>query len=227
MPSCPRGHDTVATDYCDECGSPIGVPASHAAASPAWTGDEPCPECGTRSGRFCEACGRDRGETAGTSEARAASAPDMPTATGTPNGWLIVAWANRDYHAHMRAKAPQFAEVVDIPDTAPKRHFVLNGSQLLIGRRSQSRGIEPDIDLTGPPEDPGISHTHALLVANQDGGWSLVDIQSANGTYLNGQDKPIEANQPVPLTDGDQIHLGAWTTLTLRSRSKKRQRLPR
>jgi hypothetical protein len=113
MPRCPRGHDTAAAGYCDECGASV-------------------------------------------------SAPDAVTAIGTPNGWLVVTWANRDYHAHMIASASQFAELVDIPDNYPKRHFVLNGSQLLIGRRSRSRGIEPDIDLAGPPEDPGISHTHAL-----------------------------------------------------------------
>jgi FHA domain len=121
------------------------------------------------------------------------------------------------------------AQLLPASQDLTKRHFALNGSQLLIGRRSRSRGIEPDIDLTGPPEDPGVSHTHALLVANPDGGWSLVDIESANGTYIHidGQYKRIEANQPVPLKDGDQIFLGAWTTLTLRSRFNKRRGIPR
>jgi FHA domain len=232
MPRCPRGHDTAAADYCDQCGSPLSVVVSPAAASPASTGDKPCPGCETtQTGRFCEICGRDRqvGATAEALKARAAPAPDAATATGTPNGWLVVTWANRDYHAHMIASASQFAELVDIPDNYPKRHFILNGSQLLIGRRSRSRGIEPDIDLIGPPEDPGVSHTHALLVANPDGGWSLVDIESANGTYtfVDGQYKRIETNQPVPLKDGDQIYLGAWTALTLRSRFNKRRGLPR
>lgn len=221
MPRCARGHDTAAADYCDECGSPLSGLISPAAAS--------CPECGTtQTSRFCGTCGRDRqaDATAATSKSRA---PDAATATGTSNGWLLVTWANRDYHAHMIASAPQYAELVDIPGNYPKRNFVLNGSQLLIGRRSRSRGIEPDIDLTGPPEDPGVSHTHALLVANPDGSWSLVDIESANGTYISidGQYRRIEANQPVPLKDGDQIYLGAWTTLTLRSRVNKRRGIPR
>src|SRR6266852_37068 len=138
MPRCPRGHDTAAADYCDQCGSPLSVLVSQAAASPASTGDEPCPECETtQTGRFCEICGRDRqvGATAETLKAQAASAPDAATATGTPNGWLVVTGANRASHAHMIACASQFAELVDTPDTYPKRHFVLNGSQLLIGRR--------------------------------------------------------------------------------------------
>ena len=222
MPRCPRGHDTAAADYCDECGSPLSVPVS----------PEPCPRCGTtQAGQFCETCGRERqvGATAEPLEAQSASPPEEATATGTPNGWLVVTWANRDYHAHMIASASQYAELVAVPDNYPKRHFALNGSQLLIGLRSRSRGIEPDIDLTGPPEDPGVSHTHALLVANPDDGWSLVDTGSANGTYIyiDGQYERIEANQPVPLKDGDQIFLGAWTTLTLRSRFNKRRGIPR
>ncbi len=232
MPRCPRGHDTAATDYCDECGSPLSVQAGPAPGSSASTGGEPCPECETtQPGQFCETCGRERrvGATAGTLKAQAAPVPDTPATTETPSGWLVVTWANRDYHAHMIASASQFAELVDIPDNYPKRYFVLDGSQLLIGRRSRSRGIEPDIDLAGPPEDPGVSHTHALLVANPDDSWSLVDIGSANGTYTytGGQYKRIDANRPVPLNDGDQVFLGAWTTLTLSSRLKKRRGIPR
>jgi pSer/pThr/pTyr-binding forkhead associated (FHA) protein len=45
----------------------------------------------------------------------------------------------------------------------------------------------------------------------------VIDVGSANGTTVNDQLEPIEANTPVPLADGDQIHLGAWTTITLRS----------
>ena len=55
MPRCPRGHDTAAADYCDECGSPLSVLVSPAAASPASTGDGPHPECEmAQTGRFCE-----------------------------------------------------------------------------------------------------------------------------------------------------------------------------
>jgi len=240
MPRCPRGHDTAAADYCDECGTPLSALISPAGASLTPTGYEPHPECEPgQTGRFCETCGRER-EVAAIAEplkaaiaepakAQPAPAQDPATATGAPSGWLVVTWANRDYHAHMIASASQYAELVDIPDNYPKRHFVLNGSRLLIGRRSRSRGIEPDIDLTGPPEDPGVSHTHALLVADADGCWSLVDIESANGTYIyvDDQYKRIAANQPVPLKDGDQIFLGAWTTLTLSSRLNKRRGIPR
>jgi hypothetical protein len=93
---------------------------------------------------------------------------------------------------------------------------------MLIGRRSRSRGIEPAIDLTGPPEDAGASHMHALLVATPEGTWTVVDLDSSNGTYVNDDPDPIPANQPVPLADGDRIHVGAFPTLAVAGRPSAR-----
>jgi hypothetical protein len=127
---------------------------------------------------------------------------------------LLVA-ADRAYHARMAAIDAPDAEAVAFPVFCPDRRFLLSGGQMLIGRRSRSRGIEPEIDLTGPPEDAGVSHSHAALVSTPDGGWAVVDLGSSNGTYINDSTKPIEPNKPVPVKEGDQIHVGAWTTLTL------------
>jgi pSer/pThr/pTyr-binding forkhead associated (FHA) protein len=87
--------------------------------------------------------------------------------------------------------------------------------EMRIGRRSASRGLEPEIDLTGPPADPGISHLHAVLIAQPDGGWSVLDPGSSNGTQVNGAD--IETGVAVALNPGDRISLGAWTVLTLQT----------
>jgi predicted component of type VI protein secretion system len=126
----------------------------------------------------------------------------------------VVVAADRDYYDRMRAAAIPGAPEIPFPAFYPERRFPLAASQLLIGRRSRKRGIEPDIDLTGPPEDAAVSHTHAVLVPGTDG-WSVVDLDSANGTYLNGSEDQIEPNTPVPLRNGDRIHVGAWTTLTV------------
>jgi len=87
-----------------------------------------------------------------------------------------------------------------------------------IGRRSRSRGTNPEIDLSGPPLDPGVSAQHALLVARSDGGWDLVDLDSTNGTSLGDSSDPLAANTPVALSPGDRIRLGAWTTITVERR---------
>src|SRR5262249_10867317 len=104
---------------------------------------------------------------------------------------------------------------VTFPAFCPERRFTLTGTEVLIGRSSRSRGIEPAIDLTGPPEDAGVSHAHALFVPGADGGWSVVDLHSPNGAYLNHPPDPLPPNQPTPLSVGDRIHVGAWTTLTV------------
>ncbi len=54
-----------------------------------------------------------------------------------------------------------------------------------------------------------------MLIAQPDGGWHLVDPGSTNGTFINDAPEPIEVNVDVPVGDGDRIHMGAWTTITL------------
>ena len=83
-----------------------------------------------------------------------------------------------------------------------------------IGRRSRGRDLQPDIDLSGPPSDPGVSHLHAVLIAQPGGSWTLVDPGSSNGTRVNG--RPVTVNTPVTVGVGDRIHVGAWTVITIR-----------
>lgn len=206
------------------------------------SGPTPCPDCGTpASGRFCESCGFDllmarlAPDFAATApESGAAAVPPDNGPDASPDGpltgpvgessaepvpsisWRLVVSADATYYARMQDEAEADAEPINFPAFCPERRFVLDGDQILIGRRSRSRGIEPQIDLSGPPEDPAVSHAHALLVPQSAGGWSVVDLDSANGTYVNDGPDPIRANEPVPLGDGDHVHLGAWTTLTLR-----------
>jgi pSer/pThr/pTyr-binding forkhead associated (FHA) protein len=115
----------------------------------------------------------------------------------------------------MQAQREPDTEAIAFPAFCPERRFTLSGAQALIGRPSRSRGILPEIDLSGPPADPAVSHAHALFLAQPDGGWAIVDLESANGTYVNDSPDPIAPNTPTPITGGDRVHLGAWTTITL------------
>jgi hypothetical protein len=230
MPSCPDGHDSASTDFCDVCGLAIGgavavAPTPSAAAVPA----ENCPECGEpRTGRFCEGCSYDfvagatRTPTVSTPTPAAWTAPAAvaPTAVAeapVANGWAAVVSADRaHFDAVQREEGPDAADIV-FPAYCPDRRFSLVGEQIRIGRRSRSRGLEPEIDLTGPPADPGVSHLHAVLLAQPDGTWAVVDPGSTNGTTLNDDPEPIRNDVPVPVGDGDRIHVGAWTTITVRA----------
>lgn len=145
------------------------------------------------------------------------AAPDSAAATEfeATRTWMAVVTADRAYFDATFAERDPDAAPIEFPDDYPERAFELSGTQMRIGRRSVSRGLEPEIDLAGPPTDPGISHLHAVFIAQQDGTWAVLDTGSSNGTQVNGRD--IASGQPAPLRDGDSICLGAWTKLTVRS----------
>jgi pSer/pThr/pTyr-binding forkhead associated (FHA) protein len=117
--------------------------------------------------------------------------------------------------AMMQRSGPEAAGL-NLPAYSPEQQLTLTGPQVTIGRRRHSTGDTPDIDLSVPPEDPGVSHQHAVLVQQADGTWAVIDQNSTNGTTVNGAEEPIQPFVPVPLRDGDRVHVGAWTTITVR-----------
>jgi hypothetical protein len=254
MATCPAGHESAATDFCDVCGMRMGAtapaashsglaaspsdPAAGVAASanpaeqvavsaPAGAAAEHCPSCGAdRTGQFCEACGFDfsTGTAAGSAGAAApaesaglgpTAAPGETAGPASATGpvWMAVVTADRDYFDSVIAAGGPDAASIQFPAYCPERRFRLTGSEMRIGRRSTSRGLDPEIDLTGPPADPGISHLHAVLTAGPDGGWSVMDPGSSNGTQVNGSE--IAIGMPVSLHDGDRIGLGGWTVVRI------------
>ena len=260
MPTtCPAGHETASTDFCDVCGMRVGAAApapvpAEAAASPDGRGQH-CPQCGAEAqGQFCEVCGhslaagpaqRPPAPAASVGGPGPAASPDGPAqglaapppgrAATTPSyvatmpsqvtagpgeggvataEWTAVATADRAYFDSVVDASGPDAAAVPFPEYCPERRFRLFGPEMRIGRRSPSRGLEPEIDLTGPPTDPGISHLHAVLIADEDGGWTVYDPGSANGTQVNGRE--MAPGSRVRLHDGDRISLGAWTVLTIR-----------
>jgi FHA domain len=138
-----------------------------------------------------------------------------PGSDGT--AWWAVVTADRDYFDRVVAVGGPEAAAISFPPYCPERRFSLGtsraGEEKQIGRHSASRGIDPAIDLTGPPTDPGVSRLHAVLIGLPDGGWAVLDPGSENGTLVNDQEIPVGLQ--VPLHDGDRIHLGAWTSITI------------
>ncbi|MGW4382783.1 FHA domain-containing protein [Kitasatospora sp. NPDC004531] len=139
-----------------------------------------------------------------------------PPAAPQRTAWVAVVAADPDYFNDMMARSGPEAAGLAFPPYTPERRIPLTGrGQLRIGRRSQQRGTVPEIDLSVSPEDPGASHQHALLAEQPDGSWVVVDQDSTNGTTLNGGPDTLPPHTAIPLSDGDRIHIGAWTTITV------------
>jgi FHA domain-containing protein len=201
---CPSGHESHTADYCDQCGAPISgatkilPPVEEADTSPA-ARRGPCPACGAqRSGddRYCEGCGYDF------------LAP--PPAATT---WEAIVTADRAQFDRLAVAGVTF------PVDYPERRCPLADGENRIGRSRGHPGEDcPEIDLAPPPVDPGISRLHAVLERRGDGTTVVRDLGSTNGTVVGDGPTPIAPHTDVPLGDGDRIHIGAWTTITVRRR---------
>lgn len=227
--TCPNGHESTDAEWCDTCGAKLGAPATPPPADPApaatSTASTPvasatvdCPHCATPNAAdalFCEGCGYDfttgQAPPAVTPAAEAAAGPATEAA---PTGWVVVVEVDPVWY-ELRG------ELSEQPCPAPTSSTVtLTGTSALIGRTSRSRQIFPAIALDG---DSGVSRRHAQLVLGSDGTWTVVDLGSANGTYIvpagaaPTADQPaIDVGIPTPIGDQDRIYLGAWSKLTLR-----------
>lgn len=75
-----------------------------------------------------------------------------------------------------------------------------------LGRAKNTQAILPDVDLTEyNAYDSGVSRIHAELQIS-DNNIYIIDLDSSNGTLING--RFIEAQRPFPVRHGDVIQLG-------------------
>jgi hypothetical protein len=186
------------------------LPPAVAVAPPAPPPPGPpvtCPHCEITqdsANKYCEACGYDFAN---------GTAPVPLVAPAAVVQWEAVVSADAAYHARSGAADVPF------PTGAPERRFTLTRPQELVGRRSDARGIHPEIDLASPPEDTAISRSHCTLVRQPDGSYAVVDNGSTNGTFVNDSSTPLVRGVAVTLVDGDRLYLGAFTCITVRSAS--------
>lgn len=103
--------------------------------------------------------------------------------------------------------------VATVPVGKADRQFPLDLDENLLGRRSESKKIYPEIEVS----DPGVSHRHCQLVKQSNGSFAVLDLGSANGTRLNGHE--LEPGVAAPLKAGDEIVVGMWTRILIQARS--------
>jgi hypothetical protein len=212
MFTCPKGDESDDPEFCSVCGIKM---------EPVSTGVERCPTCGVErkpGARFCETCRYDfKSQTTPSSQPSptgrgcleaAGEGPPTPAVASGPTHWEAIVTVDPALDVEPDPDTP-------CPTDAPERTFPIDLAENLIGRRSASRGISPQIALN----DPGVSHRHLMVYRNPDATLTVLDLGSANGTFLNGNADPLEPGVRTAVADGDQIELGRWTRIAFRLRN--------
>jgi hypothetical protein len=243
--TCPNGHASTASDYCDTCGLAIPSVAPEAGGDPDAAGAPPdtsgaasghpggaaagsagsaptvCPNCGAPldpAALFCEACGYDL--TTGTMPRPPDTAAPDPTGDVGQTPDSVAPAIPVEWVAEVWVDPDWYAaQESEDPCPSPGLPAVvqLAAKSVLVGRPSTSRNIHPEIDCTG---DAGVSRRQAQLTT--DGRrWWVEDLQSSNGTYVGPASGPLP-NDPIPpgqrreLSEDDRIYIGAWTRVVVR-----------
>jgi len=208
--TCPAGHESTTADYCDTCGTPITAATSAAEPAPSPgssagpTEGTPveaaaptaaaCPGCGEDvTGRFCESCGYDL---------------ESGTPAAPPPVTLALSTDRAHWERMVGSGEPAF------PSVGPTLGLELTGDRAVLGRVRSGAEVDVDLALTGTAADPAVSH-HQCAFERDGASWTVRDLDSANGTWINDATEPLASGESHRLTDGDRILIGAWTCLTV------------
>lgn len=82
------------------------------------------------------------------------------------------------------------------------------GSRFLLDQPVTSAGRHPDSDIL--LDDVTVSRRHAEFRLTDDGGWTVADVGSLNGTYVNRQ--PVDS---TVLANHDQVQIGKFRLVFL------------
>ena len=201
--SCPSGHPSVSTDYCDVCGLPIGAAATTGRRAGARTGRRgagagAAPAAQTLP-ELLGAGGHGRlvlrelrlrlhhrhHAAAGLVTRPRRTPPPVPPAPAAVADWVVERWVDPDWYAVQQSDDP--CPSPGLPVVIP-----LTEKSVLIGRPSRSRGIPPEIDCG---DDTGVSRRQAQLTTDGQRWW-VEDLQSSNGTYVGR--RPLPEDPIVP-----------------------------
>jgi hypothetical protein len=221
---CPNCNSMVPTDdlFCEVCGYDFT------------TGALPTPVTApggiAMQGVGASAGGSVTGSSAAQIGGHAALTP-APTpsgsfapASGSSNGagasalvWVAEVWVDPDWYGTQESDEP-------CPSAGMPMVMPLWDQSVLVGRRSVSRNIHPQVDCGA---DHGVSRRHAQLTTDGQRWWAE-DLQSSNGTFVSPAgaplpDNPIPAGQRIEFAPGDRLYVGAWTRIVVRKATPDEQ----
>jgi ribosomal protein L37E len=212
------GAMSTEADFCSSCGTQLTPDAPDAGAAvsgtpAAPTHHETCPKCSAErddpSSPFCGTCGynfvtKQGGDVVPPEEpAPAAPAPVKTVSTPTAAPSASQAGPRMDIVITVDFNKP------NAPKVRPSLSFPLFDEESLIGRQSSS------VKQTVAIEDDAISKRHAIIVRNHDGSYVIRDLNSTNGTQVNGS--ALKAGADQPLKEGDVITMGEFTVITVQT----------
>ncbi len=129
----------------------------------------------------------------------------MPSPQGLPQGQNPQAGlvAGRlDGPADPQPQRPLGGFIYSFQDDARGKHWVIFEGENLIGRAETNVNCEV-------PIAHGTTSTRHATIRCANGQFTLQDMKSTNGTYVNG--RRLEPNSPTQLTDGDKVRFGGYT----------------
>jgi hypothetical protein len=204
---CPKGHSSAESDFCSECGAKI-QDAPALVSTGDGNGGRLCPDCGAPAPaagvNFCEICGFNFAtRTSGQFEiaVKPPPPPPIPQPVAIPKTFVLTIAVDATLRDESSPEAPSDRQAVVYRVEKPVN---------LIGRRSETRAIFPEIALD---LDAAISHRHGIISQTPEGLLFYRDLGSSNGTRLNGKDIPPLVD--TPLQGGDQLTMGHWTRITI------------
>ena len=181
--------------------------------SPTTPGKPNCSDSYAAGDVFCENCGYDflSGSLpeAVAPPTHAPAASPMPASPGKVAARATVA-IDEVFYGQMDPDGQ-----LTFPDPIPDPVEINLASVVLVGRNSQSRGVFPEIGVDALNGDSAVSHRHAILRQREDGTWVVSDLDSTNGTYLDGAIDPIAPNTEFVVAAGSVINVGAWTSIII------------
>ena len=157
-----------------------------------------CPSCGYKNHEgalFCDSCG-------------IYFHTGVPLATNAMGVDKISQPGPSGFHQPDSA-APGADTVLILASNDGRLRFVVDARHktVLLGRSDVKSRLVVDVDLTGEDgQAHGISRRHALAHFS-NGSYLLEDLESLNGTYLNG--RKLRPYLPEVIHSGDEVRLGS------------------
>jgi ribosomal protein L37E len=170
---------------------------------PSMSADQVCSRCGHRSdaaSRFCSNCGAPL--RAGLTPERASET----TSTISISGLEAYEAEAGQQHAPSSLSPEAQAAVEALPPGSALlivRRGPNSGSRFLLDGELTTAGRHPQSDIF--LDDVTVSRRHVEFRRSPEGGFTVADVGSLNGTYVNRE--PIDA---VALHNGDEVQIGKY-----------------